>query len=125
MRITGITIPDEKNLEIGLTVLYGIGRSTAEEIMKDLEIPMHTKAKDLNETQENSLRQKIEEHTIEGDLKREKSSNIKRLKDIGTYRGMRHSHRLPTRGQRTKTNARTLKGTKRTMGTGRRKVDKK
>jgi len=126
MRILGITIPDEKRLEIGLTVVYGIGRSRAQEVLKKANIDFGIKAKDLNMEQENEIRKTIEGFKIEGDLKREISANIKRLKDIKCYRGIRHTRSLPVRGQRTKTNSRTRRGnTRKTMGTGRRKVEKK
>lgn len=124
MRIAGITIPEEKQLRFGLTTVYGIGRVTAQEILSDLKIDTFATPKDLSTEQENEIRNKIESYTIEGELKREVSSNIKRLKDIQAYRGSRHARRLPARGQRTKTNARTLKGVKKTMGSGRRKLEK-
>lgn len=124
MRILGITIPDNKRLEIGLTTLYGVGRSRAQEILDQAKIDYGARAKDLKVNEENEIRRIVEQYKIEGDLKREVSSNIKRLKDIKAYRGSRHSKRLPARGQRTKTNARTLKGAKKTMGTGRRKAEK-
>lgn len=124
MRVSGITIPDEKHLEFGLTAVYGIGRSRAKLILDELKIPLHTKPNNLTTEQENAVREKIEAFTIEGELKREISGHIKRLKDTGTYRGSRHAKRLPARGQRTKTNARTLKGAKKTMGSGRRKLEK-
>lgn len=126
MRIAGITIPDNKNLEIGLTEVFGIGRSRAEDILKQAGIAMHTKAKDVSEDDEAKIRSLVEEHTIEGDLKREISGNIKRLKDIEAYRGIRHARGLTVRGQRTKTNSRTVRGNvRKTMGSGRRKVEKK
>ncbi len=126
MRILGITIPDAKRLEISLTTLYGIGRSRALFILKEAKIDPATKAKDLSVEQENSIRKIIETLKIEGDLKREVASNIKRLKDIKTYRGSRHAKRLPARGQRTKTNSRTIRGnTRKTMGSGRKKEEKK
>ncbi len=124
MRISGITIPDEKQLVFGLTSVYGVGRSRAEQILNELKIDPTTKPTDLTTEQENTIRTTIEALTIEGELRREISGNIKRLKDIQTYRGSRHSKRLPVRGQRTKTNARTLKGVKKTMGSGRRKLEK-
>lgn len=124
MRISGITIPDEKHLSYGLTVVYGIGLSRSKTILSELKITETTKVTDLNTEQENAIREKIEAYTIEGELKRTVSGNIKRLKDIQSYRGSRHSKRLPARGQRTKTNSRTLKGAKKTMGSGRRKLDK-
>ncbi len=124
MRVSGITIPDEKHLEFGLTAVYGIGRARAQSILNEVGIKEKTKPTELSTEQENAIREKIEAFTIEGELKREISTNIKRLKDIGTYRGSRHAKRLPARGQSTKTNARTLKGVKKTMGSGRRKLEK-
>ena len=125
MRILGITIPDDKRLEISLTTLYGIGRSRAQSILDEAKIDHGKKPKELKLEEENEIRKIIEQFKIEGDLKREVAGNIKRLKDIKSYRGSRHSKRLPARGQRTKTNARTLKGVKKTMGTGRKKETKK
>lgn len=127
MRIAGITIPDEKRLEVSLTEVYGVGRPLAVKILDELSIDRGKKAKDLSDDEENALRKHIEDSiTIEGDLRRAVSSNIKRQKDIMTYRGMRHSKKLPCRGQRTKTNSRTRRGnTRKTMGTGRRKTEKK
>jgi len=125
MRILGITIPEEKRLEIALTTLYGVGRSRALFILKKAKIEVSKKAKELTVEQENEIRKIIESFKIEGDLKREVASNIKRLKDIKTYRGSRHIHRLPVRGQRTKTNSRTLRGNvRKTMGSGRKKEEK-
>ena len=124
MRISGITIPDEKQLAYGLTAVFGIGLSRAKTILSELNIDPTIKPTTLTTDQENSIREKVEGFQIEGDLKREISSNIKRLKDIQSYRGSRHAKRLPARGQRTKTNARTLKGAKKTMGSGRRKLEK-
>lgn len=125
MRISGITIPDEKRLEIGLTTLFGIGRSRAQTILKEAGVEYGKKAKELSPDEENAIRRVVETYKLEGDLKREVAGNIKRLKDIKAYRGTRHARKLPARGQRTKTNARTHKGVKKTMGTGRRKVEKK
>lgn len=125
MRILGITIPNEKRLEIGLTCLYGIGISKARFILDKVNIDHGKKAKDLNTEEENKIRNFVESITIEGNLKREVSSNIKRLKDIKSYRGIRHMKRLPTRGQRTKTNSRTVRGNVRnTMASGKRKESK-
>jgi small subunit ribosomal protein S13 len=124
MRISGITIPDQKHLEYGLTAVYGIGHSRALSILAELNISPLKRVNELNTEEENKIREKIESFTIEGELKREISGNIKRLKDIQSYRGSRHAKRLPARGQRTKTNARTLKGVKKTMGSGRRKLEK-
>ena len=126
MRILGITIPDEKRLEIGLTTIYGIGRSRAHKILDEVSIDYGKKSKDLNTDEENKIRETVEKFKLEGDLRREVSSNVKRLKDISSYRGSRHAKRLPSRGQRTKTNCRTLRGNARkTMGSGRKTVDKK
>ena len=124
MRISGITIPDNKQLVFGLTSVYGIGRSRAQKILEEVKIEETRKPADLSTEEENKIREKIEAYRIEGELRRDVSGNIKRLKDIQSYRGMRHARRLPARGQRTKTNARTLKGAKKTMGSGRRKLEK-
>jgi small subunit ribosomal protein S13 len=126
MRILGITIPDTKRLDIALTVLYGVGRSRAVNILKQAKIDPAIKSKDLSVDQENEIRKIVESFKIEGDLKREVASNIKRHKDIKTYRGTRHMRRLPVRGQRTKTNSRTVRGNiRKTMGSGRKKEEKK
>jgi small subunit ribosomal protein S13 len=124
MRIAGITIPDQKHLEFGLTAVHGIGRARAQAILAELNIKEFTKPTDITTDQENAIRIKVESFTTEGELKRTVASNIKRLKDIMSYRGSRHAKRLPSRGQRTKTNARTLKGVKKTMGSGKRKLEK-
>ncbi len=125
MRILGINIPNEKRLEIGLTALYGIGIPRARKILSSLKIDAGKKAVDLSPDEENELRKIIESLKIEGNLKREVSSNIKRLKDIKSYRGSRHAKQLPSRGQRTKTNSRTIRGNvRKTMASGRRKVEK-
>jgi small subunit ribosomal protein S13 len=120
MRIGGITIPDNKRVEMGLTALFGVGRSLAHKILDEAGVNYGTKSKDLTTDEENAIRKAIEQYNIEGNLKREISANIKRLKDIGSYRGSRHAKRLPTRGQRTKTNSRTVRGNvRKTMGSGR------
>lgn len=125
MRIAGITIPDTKRLEFGLTAIYGIGRSRARQALRAAGVAEGTRAKDISTKDEQKLRAAIEQWKIEGDLKREVSGNIKRLKDIGSYRGSRHAKRLPSRGQRTKTNSRTIRGNvRKTMGSGKRKVEK-
>jgi len=125
MRILGITVPNEKRLEIGLTVLYGIGISAARKILDTVGIDHGKKAKDLTEEEENKIRAIMEGITIEGNLKREISANIKRLKDIKSHRGVRHMKRLPVRGQRTKTNSRTVRGNvRKTMASGKRKESK-
>ena len=126
MRILGITIPDTQRLEIGLTSLYGVGRSRAHEILKKAKVDYGVKSKDLTPEQENEIRKIVESYKIEGDLKREIGANIKRLKDIKAYRGIRHMKKLPSRGQRTKTNSRTLRGNvRKTMGSGKKKEEKK
>lgn len=125
MRISGITIPDNKRLEIGLTAIYGIGLSRAQKILNDAGVNFDTKGKDVSPADENKIRKLIETFKTEGDLKREVSMNIKRLKDIKCFRGIRHQRGLPVRGQRTKTNSRTVRGNvRKTMGSGRRKVEK-
>jgi small subunit ribosomal protein S13 len=125
MRILGITIPNNKHLDIGLTSLYGIGISRARSILKEVDIDPLMKADTLTVDQENAIRKVIETMSIEGTLKREVASNIKRLKDIKAYRGVRHMRRLPVNGQRTKTNSRTVRGNvRKTMGSGRRKAEK-
>ena len=124
MRISGINIPDDKQIAYGLTAVYGIGLSRAKEILLSHKIEPTAKPTTLSTEQENVVRESVESFSIEGELKRSIASNIKRLKDIQSYRGSRHTKRLPVRGQRTKTNARTLKGAKKTMGSGRRKLEK-
>jgi small subunit ribosomal protein S13 len=125
MRILGINIPNEKRLDIGLTTLYGIGRATAAKVLLDAGVDPATKPAGLTIEQENVIRKNIEDRTIEGNLKREISGNIKRLKDIKAYRGVRHTRKLPVKGQRTKTNSRTVRGNVRnTMASGRRKESK-
>ncbi|MCK5059923.1 MAG: 30S ribosomal protein S13 [Candidatus Pacebacteria bacterium] len=125
MRFLGITIPDNKRLEIGLTALYGVGYSRAHKILDEAKIDYSTKPKDVSVENENAIRKAIEKFKLEGDLRREVSGNIKRLKDIGSYRGTRHSKGLPVRGQNSRTNSRTRRGNvRKTMGTGRRKLEK-
>ena len=115
-RIAGIDLPREKRIEIGLTYIYGIGRKSATEILKKANVDPDIRVKDLTEAQEAALRDVIDkEYTIEGDLRREVAMNIKRLTEIQCYRGLRHRRGLPVRGQRTKTNARTRKGPKKTI----------
>lgn len=126
MRILGVTIPDEKRMEISLTAVYGIGRPMAKKILDNAGIEYGVKAKDLTPDDEAKIRKEIEIMTLEGDLKRKIGASIKRLKDIKAYRGTRHAKKLPARGQRTKTNSRTVRGNvRKTMGSGRRKADKK
>lgn len=114
-RIAGIDLPKEKRVEIGLTYIYGIGRSTAVKILKETGVDPDTRIKDLTDEDEQKLREAVAEYTVEGDLRREKALDIKRLVEIGCYRGVRHRKNLPVRGQRTKTNARTRKGPKKTI----------
>ena len=115
-RIAGIDLPREKRVEIGLTYIFGIGRKSANDSLKMAGVNPDTRVKDLTEDQEAALREVIDKnYTIEGDLRREVALNIKRLTEIGCYRGMRHRRGLPVRGQRTKTNARTRKGPKKTI----------
>ncbi len=116
-RIAGVDLPREKRLEVALTYIYGIGRPSADKILQEAEVAPETRVKDLTEDQVNKLRRVIEgSYRIEGDLKRQVSMNVKRLMDIGCYRGLRHRRGLPVRGQRTSTNARTRKGPRRTVG---------
>ena len=118
-RIAGVNLPNQKRLEIGLTYIFGIGRSTAREICAALELSLDTKVRDLTDEEVSKLRDYIDSNvTVEGDLRRERSQAIKRLSEIGCYRGLRHRRGLPTNGQRTKTNARTRKGPKKTVGRG-------
>lgn len=125
LRISGITIPDNKRLEIGLTAVYGVGRPRAQATLLELGINPGKKPKDLSATEETSLREAIEKFPLEGELKREISANIRRLRDIKAHRGVRHTRRLPARGQRTKTNSRTVRGNvRKTMTSGRRKLEK-
>ncbi len=121
VRIAGTVIPNDKRVEIALTYIFGIGLSSADKIIKEAKVNPDTRVKDLSEIEANKLREIIEKrHKVEGDLKREISSNIKRLKEIGSFRGIRHAKGLPVRGQRTKTNSRTVRGNvRRTMGSGR------
>ena len=115
-RIAGVDLPREKRVEIGLTYIYGIGKHTAKDILAKAEISPDTRVKDLTEDEAGRIRKIIEaEYAVEGDLRREVSLNIKRLMEIGSYRGIRHRRGLPGRGQKTKTNARTRKGPKRTV----------
>lgn len=125
MRISGITVPDKKRLEYGLTVVHGVGKATARKVLKEAGVDFGKTPNDISQDEEANIRKAIEAMTIEGDLKRMVTSNIKRLKDIGAYRGTRHAKRLPARGQRTKTNSRTVRGNvRKTMGSGRRVLTK-
>ena len=117
-RIAGVNLPNQKRLEIGLTYIYGIGQSTAQKICKDLALDPNEKIRDLTDEEVTKLRTMIDTLEVEGDLRRERSQAIKRLSEIGCYRGVRHRRGLPVNGQRTKTNARTRKGPKKTVGRG-------
>ena len=118
-RIAGVNLPNQKRLEIGLTYIYGIGQSTAQKICKGLDLDPDQKVKDLTDDEVTKLRAYIDDNVeVEGDLRRERSQEIKRLSEIGCYRGLRHRRGLPARGQRTTTNARTRKGPKKTVGRG-------
>jgi len=124
-RIAGIDIPPTKQLEIALTYIYGIGPSTARQIVHDSRLNAATRVKDLTEEEVNHLREIIDkDYKVEGDLRREVSMNIKRLTEIGCYRGVRHRRGLPVHGQRTRTNARTKRGTRRTVGANKKAVKK-
>ncbi|MBS3969124.1 MAG: 30S ribosomal protein S13 [Clostridia bacterium] len=121
-RIAGVDLPRDKRVEIALTYIYGIGHATAKKIVAKVGIDPQTRVKDLTDAEANKLRETIEKgHMVEGDLRREIALNIKRLIEIGSYRGLRHRRGLPVRGQKTKTNARTRKGPKRTVGVKRKK----
>lgn len=127
LRISGVNLPDQKRIEISLTYIYGIGRPTSSKILTSLGIDVNTRTKDLSEKDSNRLREAIEKtYRVEGDLRHQVKMNIKRLKEIGCYRGSRHAKSLPVRGQRTKTNTRTVRGNvRKTMGSGRKKASDK
>jgi small subunit ribosomal protein S13 len=124
-RIAGVNVPLNKRVEVGLTYIYGIGRSSSNKLLRDAGISPDTYVRDLTEDEVTKLRDAIDQLTVEGDLRRERSQNIKRLMEIGCYRGLRHRRGLPVRGQNTKTNARTRKGPKRMSIAGKKKVGKK
>ena len=124
-RISGVNIPLNKRVEIGLTYIYGVGQSTSNELLDKTKIDRDTYVRDLTEDEISRLRDAVEDLTVEGDLRRERSQNIKRLMEIGCYRGLRHRRGLPVRGQKTKTNARTRKGPKRMQVAGKKKAGKK
>ena len=125
LRISGVTIPDNKRLEIGLTTVYGVGRPRAAEVLGALGIDPGKRPTDLSAAQESALREAIEKFSVEGELKRDISANIRRLKGIKSYRGTRHMKHLPAHGQGTKTNSRTVRGNvRKTMTSGRRKLEK-
>jgi small subunit ribosomal protein S13 len=123
-RIAGVNVPLNKRVEVGLTYIYGIGRSTSNRILSEAGISRDTYVRDLTEDEVTKLRDAVDQLTVEGDLRRERSQNIKRLMEIGCYRGLRHRRGLPVRGQNTKTNARTRKGPKRMSIAGKKKVKK-
>src|SRR5688500_12112265 len=124
-RIAGVNIPLNKRVEIGLTYIYGVGRPTANNLLAELGIAPDTHVRDLTEAEVVKLRESIDALTVQGDLRRERSQNVKRLMEIGCYRGMRHRRGLPVRGQKTKTNARTRKGPRRMQVAGKKKPGKK
>jgi small subunit ribosomal protein S13 len=124
-RIAGINIPLNKRVEIGLTYIYGVGQTTSQQLLDQAGVNRDTMVKNLTEDEISKLRDLVDDLTVEGDLRRERSQNIKRLMEIGCYRGMRHRRGLPVRGQKTKTNARTRKGPKRMQVAGKKKAGKK
>ena len=124
-RIAGINIPLNKRVEVGLTYIYGVGRSTSNQILAELGISPDQYVRELTDDEVAKLRDAIDDLTVEGDLRRERSQNVKRLMEIGSYRGLRHRRGLPVRGQNTKTNARTRKGPKRMSVAGKKKATKK
>ena len=124
-RIAGVNLPNQKRLEVALTYIYGIGRATSQEILASLGLSPDTKVRDLTDEEITKLQRYIDEHyQVEGDLRRERQQAIKRLTEIGSYRGLRHRRGLPVNGQRTKTNARTRKGPKKTVGRGKKAATK-
>jgi len=124
-RIAGVDIPRDKRVEVALTYIYGVGRPRSLQVLKQLEIDPNTKVRDLTEEEVNRLRETLERSfTLEGDLRREVTGNIKRLMEIGCYRGLRHRRGLPVRGQRTKTNARTSRGNRKSVGIRKKKAVK-
>lgn len=121
-RIAGVDLPDEKRVDIGLTYIYGIGRTNVISVIKDAGVEGGKRIKDLTEEEVNKLQKAVEPFKVEGDLKREIEGNIKRLEEIGSFRGLRHRKGLPTRGQRTRSNARTKRGKRKTVGTVRKEI---
>src|SRR3954468_18193228 len=124
-RISGVNIPLNKRVEIGLTYIYGVGRATSNQLLQQTGVSPDTYVRDLTEDEISRLRDAVDDLVVEGDLRRERSQNIKRLMEIGCYRGLRHRRGLPVRGQKTKTNARTRKGPKRMQVAGKKKAGKK
>lgn len=127
MRLLGVNIPDQKRIEIALTYVYGIGRTLSRKALKETHVNSDKRAKELTSEEANTLKNYIEKHfRIEGELRQQRKQNIQRLKELQVYRGLRHMRRLPVRGQRTKTNSRTVRGNvRKTAGSGKRKVDLK
>lgn len=121
-RIAGVDLPDNKRVDIGLTVIYGIGRSNVVKVIKDAQVEAGKRIKDLTEDEINRIQKCVDQFKMEGDLRQEIEQNIKRLEEIGSYRGLRHRKGLPSRGQRTKSNARTKRGKRKTVGTVRKEV---
>jgi small subunit ribosomal protein S13 len=124
-RIAGVNLPKGKRIEVALTYIYGIGRGTSRKLLQQLKVNVDIKVEDLSPEQEQKIRDAVSKYMTEGDLRRRVGDNVKRLQEIGTYRGFRHRRHLPVRGQRTKTNARTKRGKRKTMGSGKLKVAKK
>jgi small subunit ribosomal protein S13 len=124
-RISGVNIPLNKRVEIGLTYVYGIGRSTSNQVLAQVGVEPDRKVRDLTDDEVVKLREAVDNLSVEGDLRRERSQNVKRLMEIGCYRGLRHRRGMPVRGQRTKTNARTRKGPRRMQVAGKKKAAKK
>ena len=124
-RIAGVNLPKGKRIEVALTYIYGIGRSASRKLLTQLKVDLNIKVEDLKPEQEQKIRDAVGKLVTEGDLRRQTGDDIKRLQEIGTYRGFRHRRHLPVRGQRTKTNARTKRGKRKTMGSGKVKVAKK
>lgn len=125
MRIEGVNLPKGKRIEVGLTYVYGIGRRLSQKLLTRAQINLDKKVEELTQDEEQRIRDAVSKCTIEGDLRRLVSGNIKRLQEIGAYRGYRHRRKLPVRGQRTRTNARTKRGKRVTMGSGKTKLEKK
>ncbi|MFQ6615984.1 MAG: 30S ribosomal protein S13 [Fidelibacterota bacterium] len=125
VRIAGVDLPNDKNVEYALGYIYGIGHTMSTQILEEAGVPGDIRVQDLKDKHVTAIREAVNKRKVEGELRTESTMNIKRLMDIGTYRGLRHRRGLPVRGQRTRTNARTRKGRKRTVGLGKRKVGKK
>lgn len=121
-RIAGVDLPEQKRIDIGLTYIFGIGRSNVKQVIKDASVSPDKRIKDLTEEEINKLQKAVEQFKVEGDLRQEVEQNIKRLEEIGSFRGIRHRKGLPVRGQRTRSNARTKRGKRKTVGTVRKEV---